>query len=61
VTRSAITAQLKKISFKGLTKVVKFNSAGDVASNSVFVYQVMVSNNANGFSSTIKQIASTKP
>jgi branched-chain amino acid transport system substrate-binding protein len=42
VTRSAITAQLKKISFKGLTKVVKFNSAGDVASNSVFVYQVMV-------------------
>ena len=58
VTRANITAELKKLTYKGLTKVIKFNSAGDVTSNSVAVYQVQV---GSGSSSSIKEIATTTP
>jgi len=61
VTRASVLVELRKLTYKGLTKVIKFNSAGDVSSNNVYVYTVQVTNGANGFSSTIKQIASTKP
>jgi len=61
VTRASVLAELHKLTYKGLTKVIKFNAAGDVSSNNVYVYAVQVANGANGFSATIKQIASTKP
>jgi branched-chain amino acid transport system substrate-binding protein len=56
-TRKSITAELKKLTYVGVTKTIKFTSTGDVAAKTVYVYQVQVSNNANGFSSTIKAIA----
>ena len=61
VTRSSVLAELHKLTYKGLTKVIKFNSAGDVSSNNVYVYTVQVTNGANGFSATIKQTGSTRP
>ena len=61
VSRATVLAELHKLTYKGLTKVIKFNSAGDVSSNNVYVYTVQVVNGANGFSATIKQTASTKP
>ena len=59
VTRANITAELKKLTYKGLTKTIKFTSTGDVASNAVYVYKVQVSSNAQGISSNIVLTAKT--
>ena len=61
VTRANITAKLKTFAYKGLTKTIKFNAAGDVASNSVYVYQVQVATSPSGFSAVIKLHAAIKP
>ena len=58
VTRAAIVAELKKLTYKGISKTIKFNANGDVASNSVFVYKVNVTTGTTGFSTSIKQIGS---
>jgi branched-chain amino acid transport system substrate-binding protein len=53
VTRKTITAEMKKLTYKGITKVIKFKADGDVTSTAIYVSQV-----TNG---VIKQIASTTP
>jgi branched-chain amino acid transport system substrate-binding protein len=40
ITRSNILTQVRKISYKGITKTIKFNGAGDVAGNAIFVSKV---------------------
>jgi branched-chain amino acid transport system substrate-binding protein len=57
VTRKAITAELKKLTYKGITKVIKFLPTGDVTSKAIYVSQVVVANGKG----TLKQIASTTP
>ena len=52
VTRANVLAAVRTITFKGLTKVIKFNSAGDVNTTVVYMNQVVV----NGTTGTIKQI-----
>ena len=52
ITRSNVLAAIHKITFKGLTKTIKFDSNGDVASSAVYVSKVVVS----GSTATIKQI-----
>lgn len=51
ITRANITAELKKITFTGITKTIKFDSAGDVAGNAIYVNQVKGSGSAaSGYS-----------
>jgi len=57
VTRKAITAELKKLTYKGITKLIKFLPTGDVTSKAIYVSQVVVANGKG----TLKQIASTTP
>ncbi|HVB51508.1 MAG TPA: branched-chain amino acid ABC transporter substrate-binding protein [Acidimicrobiales bacterium] len=57
VTRKAITAELKKLTYRGITKVIKFLPTGDVTSKAIYVSKVVVKSGKG----TIKQIASTKP
>lgn len=57
VTRKGITAELKKLAYKGITKTIKFSSTGDVTSKAIYVSKVVVTNGKG----TIKQIASTTP
>src|SRR5579863_4278723 len=40
MTRANVLAQIKKITFKGITKVIKFNSAGDISGSAIFVNKV---------------------
>jgi|ERR1700722_2628378 len=40
MTRSKVLAQIKGITYKGITKVIKFNSAGDVKGTAIFVNKV---------------------
>jgi branched-chain amino acid transport system substrate-binding protein len=40
ITRSNVLAQIKKTNYKGITKTIKFNSAGDVAGSAIFVSKV---------------------
>ncbi len=40
MTRSKVLAQIAKITYKGITKTIKFNKAGDVAGNAIFVNKV---------------------
>jgi branched-chain amino acid transport system substrate-binding protein len=40
MTRSKLLAQIAKITYKGITKTIKFNKAGDVAGNAIFVNKV---------------------
>jgi DNA-3-methyladenine glycosylase I len=40
VTRAKIVAELHKISYKGMTKTVKFQSDGNIAGSAIFVNQV---------------------
>ncbi|HEV2427019.1 MAG TPA: branched-chain amino acid ABC transporter substrate-binding protein [Acidimicrobiales bacterium] len=40
LTRSNVLAQIKKTTWKGITKVIKFNSAGDVSGSAIFVNKV---------------------
>jgi ABC-type branched-subunit amino acid transport system substrate-binding protein len=61
VSRRNITAELKKLTYKGLTKTIKFSASGDVSALGVYVYKVNVTTSATGYSSSISQIASTKP
>lgn len=52
VTRANVLAEIRRITFKGLTKVIRFNSAGDVNTTVVYMNKVFVS----GTNATIKQI-----
>ena len=50
VTRGNILAAVKKVDFKGITKTIKFNAAGDVAGNAIFVNQIKGSgSSASGY------------
>jgi branched-chain amino acid transport system substrate-binding protein len=40
VTRPALLAQIKKTNYKGITKTIKFDAAGDVAGSAIFVNKV---------------------
>jgi len=40
ITRSAIVTELHKISYKGMTKTVKFQTDGNIAGSAIFVNQV---------------------
>jgi branched-chain amino acid transport system substrate-binding protein len=40
VTRPKLLAQIKKTNYKGITKTIKFDAAGDVAGNAIFVNKV---------------------
>lgn len=40
MTRAKVLAQVKKITYKGITKLIKFNAAGDVQGNAIFVNKV---------------------
>jgi branched-chain amino acid transport system substrate-binding protein len=40
MTRSKVLAQVKVITYPGITKVIKFNSAGDVKGTAIFVNKV---------------------
>jgi branched-chain amino acid transport system substrate-binding protein len=40
VTRTNVLAQVKKTNYVGITKTIKFNSAGDVAGTAIFVSKV---------------------
>jgi len=40
MTRSKVLAQIKKITYKGITKTIKFDAAGDVAGTAIFVNKV---------------------
>ena len=40
ITRAGIVAQLHKLSYKGMTKVVKFQRDGNIAGSAIFVNQV---------------------
>jgi len=40
MTRAKVLAQIKKITYKGITKTIKFNAAGDVAGTAIFVNKV---------------------
>ena len=57
VTRKAITAELKKLTYKGITKTIKFSATGDVTSKAIYVSQVVLKNGKY----IINQIASTTP
>ena len=41
ITAAAVLLQLKTITFKGLTKTVKFNGAGDVSGSAIYVNKVV--------------------
>jgi branched-chain amino acid transport system substrate-binding protein len=41
MTRANVLAQVKKITFTGITKVVKFNSAGDISGGTIYVSKVV--------------------
>jgi len=50
VSRSAIIAGIKSVTYKGITKTIKFNAAGDVAGTAIFVNQVKGSgSSASGY------------
>jgi hypothetical protein len=40
MTRSKVLAQVAKITYKGITKTIKFNAAGDVQGTAIFVNKV---------------------
>jgi branched-chain amino acid transport system substrate-binding protein len=40
ITRSALVAELHKISYKGLTKLIKFQKDGNIAGSAIYVNQV---------------------
>ena len=40
MTRAKLLAQVAKTNYKGITKTIKFNSAGDVAGSAIFVNKV---------------------
>ena len=40
MTRSKVLAQVKTITYKGITKTIKFNAAGDVKGTAIFVNKV---------------------
>ena len=40
VTRAGIVSALHKLSYKGMTKVVKFQTNGNIAGSAIFVNQV---------------------
>lgn len=40
VTRSGVVAGLKSVNFQGITKPIKFESTGEVAGSTIYVYQV---------------------
>ena len=40
ITRSALVAELHKISYKGLTKLIKFQKNGNIAGSAIYVNQV---------------------
>ena len=61
VTRSAITAELKKLTYVGISKTIKFAPSGDVQAKNIYVYKVVVNNTPTGFSSSLNQIAVTTP
>jgi ABC-type branched-subunit amino acid transport system substrate-binding protein len=61
VTRSAITAELKKLTYVGVTKTIQFASSGDVNAKNIYVYKVAITNTPTGFSSSLNQIAVTTP
>jgi branched-chain amino acid transport system substrate-binding protein len=61
VTRKAITAELKKITYVGVSKTIKFASSGDVNAKDIYVYKVVINNTPTGFSSSLNQIAVTTP
>ncbi|MGA2433008.1 MAG: branched-chain amino acid ABC transporter substrate-binding protein [Acidimicrobiales bacterium] len=61
VTRSAITAELKKLTYVGVTKTIQFASSGDVNAKNIYVYKVVINNTPTGFSSSLNQIAVTTP
>jgi branched-chain amino acid transport system substrate-binding protein len=48
VTRSAIITGISKITYKGITKTIKFNSAGDVAGTAIFVNKIEGSGSSAG-------------
>ena len=50
VTRTAIIAGIAKVTYKGITKTIKFNKAGDVAGTAIFVNQIKGSgSSASGY------------
>ena len=57
VTRRAITAELHKLTYKGITKTIKFKADGDVTSTDIFVSHVVVTSGKG----KIVQIAVTTP
>jgi ABC-type branched-subunit amino acid transport system substrate-binding protein len=40
VTRSNVLAEVKKTKWKGITKTITFNSAGDVSGSAIFVSKI---------------------
>lgn len=40
VTRAGVVAGLKSVNFQGITKPIKFESTGEVAGSTIYVYQV---------------------
>jgi hypothetical protein len=40
MTRPKLLAQIAKITYKGITKTIKFDKAGDVAGTAIFVNKV---------------------
>ena len=40
MTRANIVTGISKVTYKGITKTIKFNKAGDVAGTAIFVNQV---------------------
>jgi branched-chain amino acid transport system substrate-binding protein len=61
VSRKAITAELKKLTYVGVSKTIKFAASGDVNAKNIYVYKVVITNNPTGFSSSLNQIAVTTP
>lgn len=61
VSRKAITAELKKLTYVGVSKTIKFASSGDVNAKDIYVYKVVITNTPTGFGSSLNQIAVTTP
>jgi branched-chain amino acid transport system substrate-binding protein len=56
INRANVLARIHKITFNGLTKLIKFDSNGDVSGSAIYVSKVVVQNSTSGFSTFIQQI-----